>query len=859
MGRGNDDTLPASPGKPTIELDATLASGQRASIELDATAAPRGSIAPPVPAGRASIELDATVAPTEARLPDYHDLVPVDVAHYSGRAVMTQGGMGRIVVAHDRRLRRRVAIKELRTQSAALRVRFEREALLTARLQHPSIVSIYEAGRWPSGEPFYAMKLVPGRPFDQVIAAASTLDQRMGLLPHVLAIADALAYAHKERVIHRDLKPQNVLVGEFGETVVIDWGLAKDLTDIRPEIDAGPYRASGEVGATRIGDVLGTPAYMPPEQAEGQPADERADVYAIGAILYYLLAGDAPYAGSTSGEILEAVRRGAPVPLRERQPGLPSDLLAIVDRSMAREPANRYPSGRELAEDLRRFQAGQLVGAHRYSMGQLVRRWLRRHRTPVLVGSVALVVLAAVGAFSLRRIILEQERAEAERAAAERHRADAEELTDFMLGDVHRKLEQVGKLELLDSVARKAGDYYRRQAPRSPEEMWKRAAALQNIGDVLRAQGDEAAALAEYGAARQIREAAAWQGVARIRKRIGDVLMAQGKQDQALAEYRAILAIGQEYADRGISWQVDLSIAHNKVGDVLMGQGDKEAALAEYKAGHAIRSRVAEENPDDLLAQRDLTIGHERIGFIAMQRGDLPAALAEFKAALAIAEKVAATDAKNAIWQRDLAIANGRVGSVLQQQGYHQAALERLLVAQAVSKGLTQMDPTNAVWQRDLAVGHGRIGDVLLGQEDPAAALVEYRKGLAVDEKLAAQDASNAKAQHHVAIGHFKVARALAGKGELGAALAAFRRSAAIDQKLVASDPTNATWQDDLAVTHQAIGDLLLRDRNQRAAALVEYRGARALVEKLAAGDPSDQLLATRVSELAARVERCCR
>jgi tetratricopeptide (TPR) repeat protein len=148
---------------------------------------------------------------------------------------------------------------------------------------------------------------------------------------------------------------------------------------------------------------------------------------------------------------------------------------------------------------------------------------------------------------------------------------------------------------------------------------------------------------------------------------------------------------------------------------------------------------------------------------------------------------------------------------------------------------------------------------VLLGQEDPAAALVEYRKGLAVDEKLAAQDASNAKAQHHVAIGHFKVARALAGKGELGAALAAFRRSAAIDQKLVASDPTNATWQDDLAVTHQAIGDLLLRDRNQRAAALVEYRAALAIVEKLAAGDPSDQLLATRVSELAARVERCCR
>src|SRR4051812_8337629 len=148
--------------------------------------------------------------------------------------------MGRIVSARDLRLNRTVAIKELRVQSPELRARFEREALLTARLEHPSIVSIHEAGRWPSGEPFYAMKLVPGRPLDEVIAGATTLAKRLALLPHVVAVADALAYAHQQRVIHRDLKPQNVLVGEFGETVVIDWGLAKDLSDTRQEIATLP-------------------------------------------------------------------------------------------------------------------------------------------------------------------------------------------------------------------------------------------------------------------------------------------------------------------------------------------------------------------------------------------------------------------------------------------------------------------------------------------------------------------------------------------------------------------------------------------------------------------------------------------
>ncbi len=166
---------------------------------------------------------DATLpASLAAAIPDHTGLVAVDPDHYVDRIEITRGGMGRILAARDRRLRRKVAIKEMRAHSPELRARFEREVLLTARLQHPSIVGIHEAGRWPSGEPFYAMRLVPGRSLDQVVTAAGSLAERIALLPHVLAVADALAYAHQERVIHRDLKPHNVLVGEFGETEVID-------------------------------------------------------------------------------------------------------------------------------------------------------------------------------------------------------------------------------------------------------------------------------------------------------------------------------------------------------------------------------------------------------------------------------------------------------------------------------------------------------------------------------------------------------------------------------------------------------------------------------------------------------------
>src|SRR6185369_14268601 len=154
-------------------------------------------------------------------------LIPQD--RYDVRDEFARGGLGRIFRAHDRRLARPVAVKQLIAGGSEAARRFIREALITARLQHPAIVPIYEAGRWPSGEPFYAMKLVSGRSLDQVIKQKKTLVERLTLLPNIIAVAEAMAYAHSQRIIHRDLKPANVLVGSFGETVLIDWGLAKDL------------------------------------------------------------------------------------------------------------------------------------------------------------------------------------------------------------------------------------------------------------------------------------------------------------------------------------------------------------------------------------------------------------------------------------------------------------------------------------------------------------------------------------------------------------------------------------------------------------------------------------------------------
>ena len=387
---------------------------------------------------------------------------------------LARGGMGKILLARDRRLDRTVALKVCLDPDGDRDARFAREALLTARLEHPGIVAVHEAGRWPSGEPFYAMRRVVGRPLELVIAEAGPLDARLALVPHVLAIAEALAYAHGQRVIHRDLKPANVIVGAYGETVVLDWGLAKDLAAADAELappaplpdepptqpDAPSSRAAaaalatgdtlnavaptvndatGETlpagiatgrrsdGMTAYGSVMGTPGFMPPEQAAGQldRVDERADVYAIGAILYHVLAGRPPFEGRSSAEVLARSLLGPPEPLDQKVPGVPDDLATICAKAMQARPADRYRTAQELAADLRRYTTGQLVGSHKYSTGELVGRWIRRHRGPLAVAAGAAVLLAALAVWSVVRIVRERDRASAARVVADEARATA--------------------------------------------------------------------------------------------------------------------------------------------------------------------------------------------------------------------------------------------------------------------------------------------------------------------------------------------------------------------------------------------------------------------------------------------------
>ncbi len=341
---------------------------------------------------------------------------------------IARGGMGRVVEATDKLLGRTVALKAaLASEPEAIR-RFARETRVTARLEHPSIVPVYDAGKTPDGVPYYVMRKVAGRPLEALVHERRTIDERLALLPHVLAAVEAVAHAHARGVIHRDLKPSNILVGELGETVVIDWGLAKvidDPDDEHPEEAPG----AGEDTAlkTREGQVVGTPGFMAPEQLHGELATPACDVYALGGTLYHVLAGEPPHAARSSDEMIALALMGPPRSLADVVDGVPRELATIVERAMAYNEHLRYADGTELAADLRRFLTGQLVAAHRYSRRERVVRFVKRYRAATAVALIALGVIGVLSYVSITRIVRERDVAENLRGLALQEKQAAEE------------------------------------------------------------------------------------------------------------------------------------------------------------------------------------------------------------------------------------------------------------------------------------------------------------------------------------------------------------------------------------------------------------------------------------------------
>ena len=795
-------------------------------------------------------------------------LTPAVPAAYELEGEQGRGGIGVVLRVRDRRLGRLVALKQLQHVDAASAQRFEREMRIMAQLQHPGVVPVHEVGQLPGGEPYYAMKLIEGHSLQDVIAGSASLDARLALLPRVIAVAETVAYAHSRGVIHRDLKPANVVVGNYGETIVIDWGTATLRGDAAAAVgpDLGPAGAE----LTAAGAVVGTPAYMPPEQARGEEVDERADVYALGALLYHLLAGKHPYQGVPGTDAKALLVAGPPPPVQERQPGVPAELAAVVARAMASSPSSRYPTADELAADLRRFQTGQLVAAHHYSAAALVRRWLARNRVTVAIAAVLVAALAATAAVSVARIVRERDRAEAEKRLATTHRDAAERLVEFLVVKFRDRVREADRLDLLVGVGDEVAAYYREldavAVPAEPGALARRAAALETLAVVEAEKKNAASARTLYQQAIALRERAAAArppAVADLVKRgedwtgTGVIENEQGNVDAALASYQRAIALADQAARLEPS-SVDAALLAGSVEERVANtlqfrKGDLQGAYDVASRARARLEQVLRAHPDDARLEATLARLHSSLHLKELYLGRLDDAARSVQASIDLYARATRRKPDDAGLARAFAgvyfglsgveVARGRVPEAIAAMRQHLDQYE----------AISRKDPDNLATQRDLGWSYAEDCKLHRRAMQLARAAASCDRSLAIFRAHVARDPGSRESKDalvNTLVNRSRVA-ALAGRGAPARTDAV--EAVALSRALAASDPSAGRWQDDLALALIELGrdELELRHLDAAGAAFQE---ALAIADKLAAGSPGDVDAASGAGELRALV-----
>jgi serine/threonine protein kinase/tetratricopeptide (TPR) repeat protein len=600
-----------------------------------------------------------------------------------------RGGLGEVFVALDAELHREVALKQILEKHAddpASRQRFVAEAEITGGLEHPGVVPVYGLGTYGGGRPYYAMRFIRGDSLKEAIEhfhrddalqnppGRRSLELRK-LLRRFLDVCNAVDYAHSRGVIHRDIKPANIILGRHGETLVVDWGLAKVVG--RADSSAGEQTiapSSSGSSETLPGSALGTPAYMSPEQAGGDldRLGPRSDVYSLGATLHCLMTGRPPFEGDDIGEVLRRVQAGEFRAPREAYASLDKALEAVCKRAMATQPAERYATCRELAEDVERWMADEPVIAYAEPVSRRMRRWAKRNRTVVAMAVVALVA----GVVGLSAVLVVQTHAKADIARALLHETQArtalaqantkvqaryelalEAIKTFHTGvSEDFLLKQNQFKDLRDRLLKSASDFYgklgallgqdseassRRALLASNFELAELTGKVGSPEDALKAHravlaGREALA-AEPGA-----DAAATADVGRSLTPVAGLLEAMGKTGEALAMYRRSESLLAGPAGTDAAARAALADCRSRLGYLLSRTGGTAEALTAYKQARADQEAAAVAPGAPAEARSDLAATFHRIGTLLRDTGRPAEAEAEFRRAMAICAELAA-------------------------------------------------------------------------------------------------------------------------------------------------------------------------------------------------------------------------
>jgi serine/threonine protein kinase len=794
-----------------------------------------------------------------------------------------RGGMGTVYLAtrDDDQFEQQVAIKVVRrgmdTELVLARFRIERQIL--AGFDHPNIARLFDGGSTETGLPYFIMEYVEGQAFDEYcdshrLSTAARLEL-------FRTVCSAVQYAHQNLVIHRDIKPGNILVTAEGVPKLLDFGIAKLLHSEETQGTA----------TTAIVQRLMTPEYASPEQVQGEHVTTVSDVYSLGVLLYELLSGHSPYhfktllpqdiaqvisdsepekpstvinrveevtTGGRKGtkltpESVSKTRDGRPEKLRRKLAG---DLDNIVLMAMRKEPPRRYSSVGQFSEDIRRHLEGLPVVARKATLSYRGATFIRRNTVAVAAAAViSLILLVGLAATGWEAHVArgERTRAEAAGARAERRFNQVRRLAHSVLFDYNEAIQDLpgsvpvrerlvkDALEYLDSLAGEAND--------DPSLQRELATAYEKVGDVqgrtLRANmGDTAGAKDSYRKALRIREtlvaanpkdSSSRSDLADSYREFGRLLWTAGDTAGGLENASKEVVLREALAAENptnMQARYNLGVSHADVGDILLEQGVTTGAAESFRRALADFEALLATEPLNEKYRAAVPFVYQKSSEVMLWQGHAVDALETSRKALALDTKLSTAYPMNTHYRQEVGVDYEKVGNTLENLGDINGALESYRKELRIFEEQSVTDPANAQFRSDLSSSYTMVGDMLARIGDTTDALKNHRKALLIREQLATADPMDLWKRWDLIESYAKTSKALAKEGDAVAALDACRKTQALLAD-TADDPTNAFLRRYRAYASSDVGEALTTIASSSRTALAERRGLRVTAEAL--------------------------
>ena len=725
---------------------------------------------------------------------------------YELQRELGRGGMGTVWLARraDQQFEKLVAIKLLKrgTDTDEVLRRFQAERRILARLEHPNIARLLDGGTTAEGLPYFVMEYVEGTGLIHFVRdRALPLPERLQLF---LKICGAVQFAHQNLVVHRDLKPGNILVTAEREPKLLDFGIAKLL-------GAG----SGDWEATLPGRERLTAGYASPEQVRSQPVTTVSDVYALGALLYEVLTERPAHRFSdvspTQTEILRVVCHEDPMrpslathsPEFRRQ--LRGDLDTIVLRALAKEPARRYPTAASLADDLRRYLAGRPVQARPDSRSYRARKFVGRNK--ISTAAVAVVLLAIVGGavstlWHARR--------------AERRFDEVRKMANTLIVEFHDAIRDIpGTLAARQLVTRRAVEYLDRLEAEAGGDLTLRSELALAYGTLGNITFDTREALETY------------------------------RKSVLLNE--ALVAA----APKNTAYQQQLSDSYNNLCHAMRVAGRSDQAIVYAQKALALAEALVSQLPTDRELRAHLAQQYSALAFSLVDAGDARAAVPISVKAVETHERVVAENAGDQQRTRQLRLAWGMLSYAHEEAGMYEVALEYARRSLASAQPLFDSAPSNARFRRDIWAIHFRIGRLLAASGDVNGAFHHYAQALQLMESLSSADPNDEGHKRWLAVTSTSVADLHAALGQTEAASGLYRKAMALSEGLFARDENRVETRRDLTRIYHAFGVLLMQD-DQISSAEEYLSKAHKMAELSVREDPTNARVRSRFADVCA-------